>query len=139
MSRVKYRDVDVNVLARIMRAEAQGEGVFGMKLVGNVVVNRVATTCGDFKNIKTIYDAVFQKGQFEGTKIPLFTSNATTKEREMALSCIKFWRAYPAYKAVYFQNPGKNKPCKTRFWGPFAGRFKNHCFYDLDQESGCNL
>lgn len=122
-----------------MRAEAQGEGLFGMKLVGNVVVNRVATTCGDFRNIKTIYSAVFQKGQFEGTKISLFTAQATTKERELALECIDFWRAYPAYRAIYFQNPGKNKKCKTRFWGPFAGRFKHHCFYNQDKTNGCNL
>ena len=70
--RVKYNSKDVDVLGRIMRAEAQGEGIFGMMLVGNVVINRVATTCGVFKNIKDIYAAVFQKGQFEGTSIPLF-------------------------------------------------------------------
>lgn len=139
MSRVSYRSNDVDVLARIMRAEAQSEGQFGMKLVGNVVINRVVTTCGDFKNIKTIYDAVFQKNQFEGTTISLFNANATTKERRLALDCIKFWRAYPAYKAIYFQNPGKNKSCKTRFWGPFAGKFKNHCFYNQDQQDNCSL
>lgn len=139
MSRVKYRTNDIDVLGRIMRAEAQGEGLFGMKLVGNVVVNRVATTCGDFKNIKTIYEAVFQKNQFEGIKIPLFNAGATSKERELALACIKFWRAHPAYEAIYFQNPGKNKPCKSRFWGPFSGRFKNHCFYNQDSKGNCNL
>ncbi len=139
MSRVTYRNVDVDVLGRIMRAEAQGEGMFGMKLVGNVVVNRVATTCGDFRNIKTIYEAVYQKGQFEGIKIGLFTAKATTKEKQLALDCIKFWRAYPAYEAIYFQNPGRGRSCKTRFWGPFAGRFKNHCFYNLDNSKGCNL
>ncbi len=139
MSRVRYRDVDVDALGRIMRAEAQGEGLFGMKLVGNVVVNRAVTTCGDFKKVKTIYNVIFQKGQFEGTKIPLFYAKATSKERKLALDCIKFWRAYPAYRAVYFQYPGRNKPCKKRFWGPFAGRFKNHCFYNLDSTKRCNL
>ena len=64
--RVRYRDIDVNILARIMRAEAQGEGVFGQKLVGNVVVNRVSYTCKPFKKINTIYDAVMQPNQFEG-------------------------------------------------------------------------
>lgn len=137
--RVKYNSKDVDVLGRIMRAEAQGEGIFGMMLVGNVVINRVATTCGVFKNIKDIYAAVFQKGQFEGTTIPLFNKNATSKEKELALKCIKFWRAYPAYEALYFQNPGRGKSCKTRFWGPFAGRFKNHCFYNGDKGQSCGI
>ena len=135
--RVRYRDADVNYLARIMRAEAQGEGVFGMKLVGNVVVNRVSYTCKPFKKINTIYDAIFQKNQFEGTKIGLFKANATTKERKLALDCIKFWRAEPAYKALYFQNPGKNKPCKKDWYGVLKGRFKKHCFYD--PKNRCNL
>lgn len=47
--RVRYRDVDVDYLGRIMRAEAVGEGVLGMKLVGNVVVNRVVYSCQPFK------------------------------------------------------------------------------------------
>ncbi len=137
--RVQYVSKDVDVLGRIMRAEAQGEGIFGMMLVGNVVTNRVVVSCGVFKNIKTIYNAVFQKGQFEGTTISLFNHTATTKEKEIAMKCIKFWRAYPAYEALYFQNPGKGKACKTRFWGPFAGRFKNHCFYNGDKGQTCGL
>ncbi len=139
MARVSYRNSDINYLGRIMRAEAQTEGVFGMKLVGNVVINRVVVTCGDFKKIKNIYQAIFQKNQFEGTKIPLFNAQATGKERQLALDCIKFWRADPAYKALYFQNPGKNKSCKKRFWGPYAGKYKKHCFYNLDKYKGCNL
>lgn len=135
--RVRYRDVDVNILARIMRAEAQGEGIFGQKLVGNVVVNRVAYNCKPFKNIKTIYDAVMQKNQFEGTKIGLFMGQANSSERKYALDCIKFWRANPAYSALYFQNPGKGKPCKKDWYGVFAGKYKNHCFYD--PEKLCNL
>ena len=40
MPRIKYIESDVTLLARIMRAEALGEGEVGMQLVGNVVVNR---------------------------------------------------------------------------------------------------
>lgn len=135
--RVRYRDVDIDILGRIMRAEAIGEGVFGMKLVGNVVVNRVVYKCQPFKRINTIYDAVMQKNQFEGTKIGLFTSQATSKERKLALDCIKFWRGDPATRALYFQNPGKGKNCKMDWYGVFSGRFKNHCFYNPEQL--CNL
>ena len=63
--RVRYRDVDIDILGRIMRAEAQGEGALGMKLVGNVVINRVVYNCKPFKHIDTIYKAVMQKKQFE--------------------------------------------------------------------------
>ena len=79
--RVKYNSKEVDLLARIMRAEAIGEGVFGMKLVGNVVVNRVFYTCKPFKKINTITDAVYQKNQFEGSAIDLFKTKATTKEK----------------------------------------------------------
>ena len=135
--RVRYRDVDVNILARIMRAEAQGEGVFGQKLVGNVVVNRVSYTCKPFKKINTIYDAVMQPNQFEGIKIGLFKAQANSKERKMALDCIKYWRAEPAYRALYFQNPGLNKPCKKDWYGILVGKYKKHCFYK--PEDNCNL
>ena len=135
--RVRYNSKEVDILARIMRAEAVGEGIFGMKLVGNVVVNRVSYTCKPFKKINSIYDAVFQKNQFEGITIDLFKSQATTKERNRAMEVIKFWRAYPAYSALYFQNPGKGKNCNMNWYGVFVGRFKNHCFYN--PEKLCNL
>ena len=135
--RVQHNSKDIDILARIMRAEAVGEGVFGMKLVGNVVVNRVVYSCKPFKNIKTIYQAVFQKSQFEGTTIPLFNSAATTAEKRRALECIRFWRAHPSYSALYFQNPGKGKSCKKDWYGVLVGRFKNHCFYDPEKK--CNL
>lgn len=135
--RVQYITKDISLLARIMRSEAQGEGAYGMKLVGNVVINRVVYRCSPFKKITTISQAIYQKNQFEGVKTPLFTSNATTKERELALSCIKSWRGHPATKALYFQNPGKGKKCKTKWFGKFVDRFKNHCFYN--PEKLCNL
>ena len=38
MPRVKYRDADIDLMARMMRAEAEGEGIQGMLYVGNVKV-----------------------------------------------------------------------------------------------------
>ena len=40
--RCKYTNAEVSLLGRLIRSEAVGEGNFGMMLVGNVVVNRVA-------------------------------------------------------------------------------------------------
>ena len=43
MPRVKYRNADVDLMARMMRAEAEGEGNQGMLYVGNVIVNRACS------------------------------------------------------------------------------------------------
>ena len=39
--RIAYNDKEVDLLARLIRSEALGEGQEGMLLVGNVAVNRV--------------------------------------------------------------------------------------------------
>ncbi len=137
--RCRYTNKETELLARLMRSEALGEGVYGMKLVGNVVINRVVAKCTTFKNINTIYDAIFQKGQFEGTKTPLFNGRPNKAEKQRAMDCIKYWRGDPAYKALFFQNPGKNKPCKQKWWGVFEGRYKNHCFYNPETKWKCGL
>lgn len=48
---INYTNKELDLLARIMRAEAQTEGNLGMLMVGNVVVNRVIADCYTFKNI----------------------------------------------------------------------------------------
>ena len=136
MARIKHTTKEVNTLARLIKAEAVGEGNQGMLLVGNVVVNRVVAKCSNFRKTNTLTKVIFQKNAFEGTTIPLFQGGATTKERRLALECIKFWRAHPAYRALYFQAPGKGNPCKSEFWGTLEGRFKNHCFYKSEEKCG---
>jgi len=39
---------ELDLLARLMRAEAEGDGDLGMLMVGNVGVNRVIGDCLDF-------------------------------------------------------------------------------------------
>ena len=41
MARIKYSTEEVDLLARLIKSEALGEGEQGMLLVGNVVINRV--------------------------------------------------------------------------------------------------
>ena len=53
---VKYTNKELALLARLMRAEAEGDGKKGMLLVGNVGINRVRARCLDFKNINTIWN-----------------------------------------------------------------------------------
>ena len=45
---VNYSSKELDLLARIMRAEALAEGNLGMLMVGNVVVNRVIANCLTF-------------------------------------------------------------------------------------------
>lgn len=58
---VSYNSKELDLLARIMRAEALNEGELGMLMVGNVVVNRVLANCLTFKNINSVYNAIYQK------------------------------------------------------------------------------
>ena len=53
MGVVQATQKDIELLARLMRAEAESDGNMGMLLVGNVCVNRVLANCHDFKNINT--------------------------------------------------------------------------------------
>ena len=54
MSIISYTSKERDLLARLMRAEAVGEGDLGMLMVGNVGVNRTIANCLTFKNIRTI-------------------------------------------------------------------------------------
>lgn len=73
MAVIKASTDDVRMLARLMRAEAEGEGNLGMMMVGNVGVNRVRGNCLDFKNIRTIPQMVYQSpGGFEATQKSYF-------------------------------------------------------------------
>ena len=60
MAIISYTDKDVDLLARLMRAEAVGEGNLGMLMVGNVIVNRALANCLDFKNINSISQVAYQ-------------------------------------------------------------------------------
>ena len=48
---VNYTTKELDLMARLMRAEALGEGNLGMLMVGNVIVNRDIADCYTFKNI----------------------------------------------------------------------------------------
>ena len=72
---IKYNNKELDLCARLMRAEALAEGDLAMLMVGNVIVNRAIASCLDFKNIRSISDVVYQKpGGFVGTNSQLFNS-----------------------------------------------------------------
>ena len=131
---VKYNQKELELLARLMRAEALGEGNLGMLMVGNVGINRVIANCLTFKNITTIYDMIFQSpGGFSGTKSNLFYGDPTEKEKSLAMRVIRGEYYYPATNALWFYAPSSGSSCSSSWWDQeFAGRYKNHCFYKPD-------
>lgn len=130
MSIIKSTDKERDLLARIMRAEAIGEGNLGMLMVGNVVVNRALANCLTFKNITTISDAIYQPKQFSGTNNSLFYGNPTTAEKNLADRIIRGEYYYPATNALWFYAPKSNETCKQIWYDQqISGRYKSHCFY----------
>jgi N-acetylmuramoyl-L-alanine amidase len=127
---ISYTDNDVDMLARIMRAEALNEGELGMLMVGNVIVNRVLANCLTFKSVRSIYDAIYQKNQFTGIKSSLYQGSATKYEKELAQRVLNGEYYYPATNALWFYAPSKGTSCKQTWYDQkLAGRYKNHCFY----------
>ena len=132
---IKYSNKELDLCARLMRAEALAEGELAMLMVGNVIVNRTIANCLDFKNIRTITDVVYQKpGGFVGTNSSLFNSgSATTKEKELAKRVLKGEYYHPATNALWFYAPKKNEECKATWFNQRnTGRYKGHCFYAPD-------
>ena len=131
MAIIRYTERERDLLARLMRAEAVGEGNLGMLMVGNVVVNRVLANCLDFRNISTLSEAIYQNpGGFSGVNSPLFLSNPNTQEQNLANRVIRGEYFYPATNALWFYAPSSGSSCRNTWWSqPLAGRYKNHCFY----------
>ena len=138
MSVIRSTDKERDLLARLMRAEAIGEGDIGMLMVGNVVINRALANCLTFENVDTISKVIYQNpGGFSGVDSPLFFSNPTTTEKNLADRVIKGEYYYPATNALWFYAPKINESCKTTWWGQYnSGRYKNHCFY-VPSEGEC--
>ncbi len=129
---VKYTTKERDLLARLMRAEAIGEGNLGMLMVGNVGVNRTIASCLTFSNVRTISEMIYQNpGGFSGINSPLFFSNPTTQQQNLADRVLKGEYYYPATNALWFYAPKTNENCKNIWWDQeLAGRYKNHCFYE---------
>lgn len=68
MTRVRHTSKDIDLIARMMRAEAEGEGRLGMLMVGNVIVNRAVADCLDFEKCETSKKS---STKFKGETSPL--------------------------------------------------------------------
>ncbi|GAB6989987.1 cell wall hydrolase [Paenibacillus pini] len=129
MAVIKTNSEQTKLLARLMRAEAEGEGDLGMLMVGNVGVNRVLGNCLDFNNIRSIQDMVYQSpGGFEAPQKSYFYQKARDKDIRLAERAINGERQWPASNALWFFRPEGNCP-STWYNQQNTGRFKAHCFF----------
>ena len=130
---IDYSTKELDLLARLMRAEALGEGNLGMLMVGNVVVNRALADCLTFKDVRTIYDAIYQANQFTGTQSSLFQASATSLEKSLAKRVLDGEYYHPATNALWFYAPSSGSSCKSVWYNQdLSGRYKYHCFYIPD-------
>ena len=133
MAVIKASEEDIKVLARLMRAEAEGEGNLGMLMVGNVGVNRVRGECLDFVNIRSIPQMVFQSpGGFESTQRSYFYQRARQSEIKLARRVVNGERFNPATNSLWFFRPEGD--CPAQWYGQYnTGRYKSHCFFSPTQ------
>ncbi|MGL4522436.1 MAG: cell wall hydrolase [Bacilli bacterium] len=135
MARLAYNENEVQLLARLMRAEAEGEGKEGMLMVGNVCVNRVVCDCLDFKSLRTISDMVYQEpGGFEAPQKGYFYQAAREIDMQLARRILDGERIWPAKYSLWFFRPSGE--CPDQWYNqPFVGRYKNHCFFEPEYDN----
>ncbi len=132
---------DLELLARIIKCEAGGEGEDGMKAVASVVMNRVTVTYGEYARYKTVREVVFQKGQFVCAMETVGGQYNAQNIYNMALEQVHWdiaqWamagnRLTNLGTALWFFNP-YSPDCRPYFptkVGVFAIRIGDHCFYN---------
>lgn len=136
MGVIKFNESEIELLARLMRAEAEGEGEQGMLMVGNVCVNRVLCDCLDFRKIRSITDMVYQSpGGFEAPQKSYFYQRPRDIDMRLAREVINGVRTWPASNCLWFFNPFGDCP-STWYKQKLAGKYKNHCFYQ-PKEADC--
>ncbi|MDD2233372.1 MAG: spore cortex-lytic enzyme [Desulfitobacteriaceae bacterium] len=115
------KNIDVNLLARLVNAEARGEPYWGQVAVAAVVLNRMK----DPAFPKTISEIIYQPLAFSGVadgQINLQPQSSAIKAANEAISGVD-----PSHGALYFFNPAKTS---NRFiWSrPQLITIGNHIF-----------
>ncbi len=119
MAVVKTTEADIALLARLLRAEAEGEGIQGMLLVGNVGINRIRSNCSDFKGLRTIPNMIFQPHAFEATTKGYFFQRARESEKRLARRVVNGERFWPAKFSLWYFRPQGD--CPSTMVQPAAG------------------
>ncbi len=96
-----YSQSDINLLAKLIAAEARGENYTGQVAVGAVVLNRVEHS--SFPD--TIAGVIYQKGAFSCVNDSNWGVAANETSMKAARDCINGWD--PSGGAIYYYNPKK--------------------------------
>jgi len=118
---VGYKSSDINLLARLVSAEAKGEPYRGQIAVAAVVLNRVKSP--QFPN--TIPDVIYQPGAFS----PVANGEIWKEPVSSAISAVHeaLNGTDPSYGAVFFFNPAKTT--NAYIWSrPQIVKIGNHIF-----------
>jgi N-acetylmuramoyl-L-alanine amidase len=118
---VGNKNIDVNLLAHAVNAEARGEPYLGQIAVGAVIINRIS----DPAFPKTIADIIYQPGAFSSVsdgQINLSPSASSIRAAQEAANGVD-----PSKGALFFFNPAKttNKYIWSR---PQLIKIGNHIF-----------
>lgn len=118
---VGYKNIDTNLLARAVNAEARGEPYVGQVAVAAVILNRIA----DPAFPKTVADIIYQPRAFSSVddgQINLPPSASAIRAAQEAIS-----GSDPSGGAVFFFNPAKTK--NKYIWSrPQIKQIGNHMF-----------
>ncbi len=134
---------DRELLARIIKCEAGGEGDNGMRAVATVIMNRVNVPNGEYQRtgMGSIQKVIYQPGQFDcaATTIGgkhnsqnIFNANPEPIHYEIADWAIGGGHFSGAGDCLWYMNPFKPQ-CPKEF--PYNGSGKHHnrinlhCFY----------
>jgi len=129
MAVVRARANDVALMARLIRAEAEGDGDLGMLLVGNVGINRIRANCSDFIGLRTIPQMVYQPHAFSAVLFGYFYQRARESEKRLATRSINGERHWPGKFSLWYFKPDGDCPA-VWYNQPLVGRYKAHCFYE---------
>ncbi len=113
---------NVDLVARLIAAEAQGEPYEGMVGVGAVVMNRTY----DPKFPGTIPGVIYEPWAFESVAIGLIWQRTPTwTQRRAAIDAVSGWD--PTYGSKFFWNPAK--PVSAWIWSrPIVRQIGRHVF-----------
>lgn len=90
---------DLNLLSRLVYAEARGESYTGQVAVASVVLNRVRSS--SFPN--TIAGVIYQSGAFDAVSDGQINLTPNSTAKKAAQDALNGWD--PSYGAIYYFNP----------------------------------
>lgn len=116
-----YSNSDVNLLAKLIAAEARGESYTGQVAVGAVVLNRVEHA--SFPD--SIAGVIYQRGAFSCVNDSNWYVSPDSTSLKAARDCINGWD--PSGGAIYYYNPAKTSN-SFMFSRPVITTIGNHVF-----------